>query len=175
MLSSVYFHRVDDSTVRSEYSNRYVVTDVFLAESKLSRPLLPSLATLMNPNTSSLRILKVIFRTVWIVLLSFLSRSLRSVKRISVANTNILYHHGRALATCESGPPMRVLLPYLQTVGWFDGLHAEGEPEKDRKSIPNPGFTGGGLLGAFREWTTAHVSTKIISKPSGATNDANLG
>ena len=72
-----------------------------------------------------------ILRTVLLVILSHLPGSKQKIKKISVANTNVVFHDGRALATCESGPPMRIQLPGLETVGWYDGAKAEGEPKRE--------------------------------------------
>lgn len=159
MLSGVFFRRTTDG-VRPEYVNRFVVTDVFrtTVENPLLRaPVLPSIATLIDPAASLVRIVCVMLRTVGIVIWSWFSRPIR---RIGVANTSIVHHDGRMLATCESGPPMRVLLPQLHTVGWFDGWKAEGESIKSAND--KPGFGGSGLLGSLREWTTGHVCISYL-------------
>lgn len=61
------------------------------------------------------------------------------------------------MALCESGPPMRIQLPGLETVGWYNGSSAEGEP-KDTSSTEKERVLGenGGLIQFMREWTTAH-------------------
>ncbi|PYH86883.1 hypothetical protein BO82DRAFT_428232 [Aspergillus uvarum CBS 121591] len=69
------------------------------------------------------------------------------------ANTSFVHHDGRVLATNETGPPMRVILPSLKTVGWFTGSRAEGEPTDEK---PHPYFGGPGVEGFFKEMTTAH-------------------
>ncbi|MCJ1313538.1 hypothetical protein MMC25_007217 [Agyrium rufum] len=157
MLSGVSFRRTGDkdTEVQPEFVNQYVLTDVLISQ-KTSRflrtPVLPSIATLVNPLSSLVTIILRIFRTLLLVLLSHLPGSQQAIKRISVANTAILYHDGRALATCESGPPMRVALPSLDTIGWFNGKWAEGEMHTEAGS----GFGGDGLLSFMKEWTTAH-------------------
>jgi carotenoid cleavage dioxygenase-like enzyme len=93
---------------------------------------------------------------VLIVLISHLFASPLKIKRISVANTAIYFHDRRALATCESGPPMRIQLPELETVGWYDGNKAEGEPPPTGYDIVKTGFGGKGLFSFMKEWTTAH-------------------
>jgi carotenoid cleavage dioxygenase-like enzyme len=108
--------------------------------------------TLVNPLTSLYVIILNIFRTISLVILSRLPGSTYSIKKISVANTGILFHDGRALATCEAGPPMRMSLPGLETVGWYNGKKAEGEADGEE----GPGFGGEGLIGFMKEWTTAH-------------------
>ena len=159
MLSGVLFKRKGEKGTRiePEFVNEYILTDVFIA-SKVTKPLrtpiLPSIATLVNPLSSILAICISIFRAVLIALLSHLPGSLQAIKKISVANTNILWHDGRALATCESGPPMRIELPSLRTVGWFNGRKAEGEVVLDEDS--QPGYGGTGPLAFMREWTTGH-------------------
>ena len=154
MLSGVAFRRTEHG-VQPEFVNQYTLTDVYLSSvssSWLRRPILPSIATLVNPLTSLFTIIICLFRSVFLVLLSRLPGSLQAIKRISVANTGMLFHDGRALATCESGPPMRILLPGLETVGWFDGVNTEGE----KKIEETPGFGGDGLFSFMKEWTTAH-------------------
>ncbi len=162
MLTGVSFRRVHDDAsrpdqVQPEFVNQYVLTDLFLAAittPTLRRPILPSIATLINPLCSLYMVLCQIFRALIHVLLSRLWGAQQTIQRISVANTAIVYHDGRALATCESGPPMRVTLPQLETVGWYDGGNVEGEP---KPAIKRPGFVVNGLLGSMKEYTTAHV------------------
>lgn len=81
----------------------------------------------------------------------------RPIKRVSSANTSIFHHDGRVMATNEIGPPMRVFLPLLKTVGWFTGNMAEGEPigiDACKETFGSPGMEG-----ALKEMTTAHVSS----------------
>ena len=155
MLTGVSF-RIDSShRIVPEFVNQYVLTDLFIAtkaSSSLRTPILPSIATLVNPLSSILFICLRVLRTICLVILSQLPGSLQSIKKISVANTALLYHDGRALATCESGPPMRIALPSLETVGWFNGQRSENEDVVDG----GPGFGGSGPTSFFKEWTTAH-------------------
>ncbi|KAK3934675.1 retinal pigment epithelial membrane protein [Diplogelasinospora grovesii] len=162
MLGGVLFRRVvgDKGTkIQPEFVNQYLLTDVY-AYAKTTRllrkPFLPSIATLVDPCTSALSILLEVLRAVVLVILSRMPGSPRVVKKISVANTGIVYHDGRALATCESGPPLRVTLPSLQTIGWFDGRRAENEQQCQDVSMGKPGFGGGGMASFMKEWTTAH-------------------
>jgi carotenoid cleavage dioxygenase-like enzyme len=165
MLTGVWFERssTDPARVTPNFVNQYILTDVYLAaleSTTLRTPILPSIATLVNPLSRLITILWRILRTVVIVILSQCFRAQTSIKRISVANTSILFHDGRALATCESGPPMRVTLPRLETVGWFNGNNAEGEPpvdepESDEKAQPTT-LGGTGPLSWMKEWTTGH-------------------
>jgi carotenoid cleavage dioxygenase-like enzyme len=154
MLSGVAFRRTEHG-VQPEFVNQFVLTDIYLSSissSFLRSPIPPSVATLANQLSTFYIILLRIFRTILLVALSHLPGSSQSIKKISVANTGILYHDGRALATCESGPPMRVALPGLETVGWYNGKKAEGEKNGEE----GPGFGGHGLLSFMKEWTTAH-------------------
>ncbi|KAH7317537.1 carotenoid oxygenase [Rhexocercosporidium sp. MPI-PUGE-AT-0058] len=165
MLSGVAFQRNSDGSISPAFVNQYILTDAYLSTlttPSLRLPILPSIATLVNPASTLLRIILRIFRTLFLVLLSHLPGSQQAIKKISVANTGILYHDGRALATCESGPPIRVSLPGLETVGWFDGGKAEGEPAEEE--VHGDTFGGGGLLGFMKEWTTAHPRVDPITK-----------
>jgi carotenoid cleavage dioxygenase-like enzyme len=164
MLSGVYFRPIKNKDcvhVQPEYSNQYILTDVFQAASEakqnLRLPLLPSVTTLTDPMSSLVTILKAILRTMFYVLRSFLRQTSTPIRRISVANTSIVHHDGRVLVTCESGPPMRVFLPELKTVGWFNAWLAEGESVSQKSATTERRFGGNGLLGFFKEWTTGHV------------------
>lgn len=156
MLSGVFFRRKSDGSIEPNFVNAYVLTDVYLAAittPSLRTPVMTSISTLLNPTASFVRIVLRIMRTMLLVLLSHLPLSEQVIRKISVANTNIVYHDGRALATCESGPPMRIALPGLETVGWFNGLLAEGEPPTSEvgETLGRTGF-----LSWMKEWTTAH-------------------
>ena len=164
MLSGVAFRRKDDGSIEPAFVNQYILTDVFLSAittPSLRIPVIPSISTLVNPLSSLLFVILRIFRTIFLYLLSNLPGSEYAIKKVSVANTGILYHDGRALATCESGPPMRVSLPGLETVGWFDGRRAEGEPEAE--TISGKAFGGPGVIGFMKEWTTAHPRVDPIT------------
>ncbi|KHJ33569.1 putative retinal pigment epithelial membrane protein [Erysiphe necator] len=166
MLSGVVFHRAEDGSVVPEFVSRYILTDSYLMSvtlPSLRHPIIPSMATLVNPASTLLHILGSVFRTLLFVLFSHLSGSLQPMKRISVANTNILYHDGRALATCESGPPLRVLLPRLETVGWFDGYKVEGEPATETK-VGEPFGVSVGNFNILTERITAHPREDPITK-----------
>lgn len=166
MLTGVWFDREPANPQRAvpHFVNQYILTDVYLSSvenDSLRTPILPSIATLVNPLSRLLVIIWRIVRTVLIVLMSHLPGSRTAIKRISVANTSILYHDGRALATCESGPPIRITLPGLETVGWFNGNNAEGEPRPEEEQSASLGskaatLGGTGPLSWMREWTTGH-------------------
>ncbi|KAI1492748.1 retinal pigment epithelial membrane protein [Biscogniauxia mediterranea] len=155
MLSGVLFRRTEEknSNIIPEFVNQYILTDVFLnakGNRNLRRPVLPSITTLVG--ASLLTIILVVSRTIFLIILSRLPGSSRAVKKISVANTGVVYHDGRALATCESGPPMRIQLPSLETIGWYNGRKAENEGSNDIR----PGFGGNSAVGFMKEWTTGH-------------------
>ena len=163
MLSGVLFRRSSSNSIVPEFVNQFILTDVYLTARTsrfLQRPLLPSIATLINPLHSTFVIILTILRTLILVFLSWLPGSYHRFKRIAAANTGVLYHDGRALATCESGPPLRVLLPGLETVGWFNGRRAENEPAPDAR----PGYGDEGPLNFFTEWTTGHPRVDPLTK-----------
>ena len=158
MLSGVVFKKSGDNKdkIQTEFVNQYILTDIYLSTlgmPSLKAPILPSVATLLNPASTLLLIILRILRTVFIAVLSRLPGSTHIIQRISVANTALVYHDGRALATCESGPPMRVALPSLETIGWFNGREAEGEQQEYNDQ---PVLGGGGFLHFMKEWTTGH-------------------
>ena len=166
MLSGVLFRKASsEGQIIPEFVNQYILTDLYLSRKTTSvmSPIMPSITTLVNPLSSLLKIMFATFRTMFLVWLSNLPGSQQSLKRTSVANTAILYHDGRALATCESGPPMRIQLPSLDTVGWYDGLQAEGEPEKNFSEERGEPFGGAGLFKSMKEWTTGHPKVDPIS------------
>lgn len=166
MLAGVSFKRMEDDTIQPEFVNQYILTDAYLSTittPSLRSPILPSIATLVNPASSLIRIMLRVFRTIILVIFSNLPGSQHTFKKLSVANTGFLFHDGRALATCESGPPMRMTLPALDTVGWFDGQKAEGEPFTEKNS-PADQFGGEGMLSFMKEWTTAHPRVDPITK-----------
>ncbi|KAK5717180.1 hypothetical protein LTR15_009069 [Elasticomyces elasticus] len=183
MLAGVLFRRNEETgAVIPEFVNQFVLTDLYLStlsSPRLKVPILPSIATLVHPLYSILYVTLRIFRTIILVILSFLPGSKQAIKKISVANTNIVFHDGRALATCESGPPMRVQLPGLETVGWYNGAWAENEVAKQKEKEAGEaevvallkaeyGSTLGeesmSLIGWMREWTTAHPKIDPVTK-----------
>ncbi|KAJ9641397.1 hypothetical protein H2199_005367 [Coniosporium tulheliwenetii] len=171
MLSGVAFRRSGrDESIRPEFVNQYIHTDLYLstlATPSLKRAILPSIATLVNPLSRLVTIILRIFRAVFLVILSHLPGSEQAIKRISVANTAIYYHDGRALATCESGPPMRIQLPGLETVGWYDGNVAEGE-SKGRRSHPKVDPVTGELVLFHNTFVAPYCHYSLIpdtSKP----------
>ncbi|KAK5114197.1 hypothetical protein LTR85_010262 [Meristemomyces frigidus] len=174
MLAGVSFRRDEGSgKIEPEFVNQYVLTDLYLStlsSPRLRVPILPSIATLVNPLASFVFVTVRILRTILLVILSFLPGSKQKIKKISVVNTHIVYHDGRALATCESGPPMRIQLPGLETVGWYNGAWSEGE-ECERKQLEQGKQqetekvlgADGGLISFMREWTTAHPKVDPVT------------
>lgn len=157
MLSGVAFGRTDSpGKIQPKFVNQYILTDLFLSSitsPSLQTPILPSIATLVNPLCALITVTLRILRTLVLVALSHLPGSQQAIKKISVANTAVIFHDGRALATCESGVPMRISLPGLETVGWFDGVKSEGEIETGTGTR----FGNDDVFGWMKEWTTAHV------------------
>ncbi|KAI1089417.1 carotenoid oxygenase [Rostrohypoxylon terebratum] len=164
MLAGVLFRRDDKGEcIEPEFVNQYVLTDVYLNakdNDNLRRPLLPSIATLVGASLANMIV--AVLRTLVLVFLSNCPGSRKAVKRISVANTGVLYHDGRALATCESGPPIRFQLPGLETVGWYNGRSAENENGRGLNN--KAGFGGSGRLRFMKEWTTGHPRVDPITK-----------
>ncbi|KAI0536097.1 retinal pigment epithelial membrane protein [Xylaria digitata] len=160
MLSGVLFDR-NAHGIEPHFVNQYVLTDVYLNAKdncNLRRPLLPSISTLIGG--SLFTVVLAVVRAIILIALSRLPGSRRVVKKISVANTGMVYHDGRALATCESGPPMRFQLPSLETVGWYNGRKAENEPYIDERV----GFGGKGPVAFMKEWTTGHPRVDPVTK-----------
>jgi len=164
MLAGVLFRTTEQpGKIEPCFVNRYILTDVYLATKSMPHvrsPILPSMATLVNPLTSTLSTLYQLCRFVILILWSHLNGHGPPVRKISVANTAIVYHDKRTLATCQTGPPMRVQLPNLETVEWYDGSSTDHEDH-------TPGFVEfllgrNGLLGFLRDWTTAHVSNNTL-------------
>ncbi|GAA5888547.1 hypothetical protein JCM6882_008992 [Rhodosporidiobolus microsporus] len=153
MLTGVFFDLLPSPSPSSPpqisptFVNRYVLTDVFLASKALgvSAPILPSISTLLGSFRTIHLILLSVIRAVFLAFCSFFTST--PLRHLSVANTSILWHDGRALATCESGPLAQVVLPSLETVGWWSLEGDKGEPGLRER---------GGLLGWMKEWTTAH-------------------
>ncbi|BGP41467.1 hypothetical protein JCM10449v2_005454 [Rhodotorula kratochvilovae] len=149
MLTGVYFKevptRASERQLVPTFVNRYVLTDVFLTSQALAvkHPILPSIATLVGSIWTLPLILLSIFRAIFLAFLSFFTHS--PLRHLSVANTSILWHDGRALAACESGPLTWVTLPALDTVGYWSLEGDNGE-----KGLRE------GMLGWMKEWTTAH-------------------
>lgn len=166
MLTGVFFERESGRAgIRPRFTNKFVLTDVYCA-TRMNRalyPVIPSMATLINPSPSRFKIILEVLRTCVIVLASLLKLIARPIKRVGAANTSIVHHDGRVLATNEIGPPMRVLLPSLRTVGWFTGSSAEGEKEMINENLCEPYFGGKGIEGFYKEMTTAHVSWTFAS------------
>jgi carotenoid cleavage dioxygenase-like enzyme len=159
MLSGVYFPRTADGELLPHFVNAYVLSDVHVharSTPALKKPFIPSIALFSDPLATSASVIMGVMRGVMLVLASNLPGAKQILRKLSVANTSILYHDGRALVTCESGPPMRVQLPSLETVGWFDGARAEGEPEFSTESELEAFGEDDPVLGWMKAWTTAH-------------------
>ncbi|KAF7715185.1 Uncharacterized protein PECH_006072 [Penicillium ucsense] len=158
MLSGIWF-RTTNQTKKVDpcFVNRYILTDLYLGAKSmpyLRAPILPSIATLAHPLRSTISTFFKLCRFLALIAWSFISPDAHPVRKVSVANTAILYHDKRALATCQTGPPMRVQLPGLDTIGWFNGHSAVNE--KKSYAVEQDAFGCNGPLGFLRDWTTAH-------------------
>jgi carotenoid cleavage dioxygenase-like enzyme len=154
--------RANDGEIQPQFVNQYLLTDLYCYEKSspfLRRPVMPSITTLIDPCKSTVEVVFAVLRALFIIVLSHIPGR-PTIKRTSVANTSVVYHDGRALATCESGPPLRFALPGLQTIGWFDGVSAENELRVTTSS----GFGGSGLFSNMNEWTTGHPRVDFDTK-----------
>jgi carotenoid cleavage dioxygenase-like enzyme len=165
MLTGVLFKRGESTVVdekreevQPHFINRYILTDVLLSTSSLlKRPLLPSITTFASPLGffSFVLLLLDLGRAVILALLSWLPfQKTPGLKRISVANTSIWWHDGQAFAGCDSGPPIRVLLPGLETADWWTGQDDDGKGSW-AKSV--------GPIKMINEFTTAHTRVDPIT------------
>ncbi|ORY05473.1 carotenoid oxygenase [Clohesyomyces aquaticus] len=161
MLAGVFFQPSSSNPNEAipNFVNQYILTDVCMSafeHPSLRTPILPSIATLVNPLSSLIVTIFCIFRSLFLTLISHMPGSQQAIKRISVANTGILFHDRRALATCESGPPIRIQLPGLETMGWYDGNQAEGELDEVTAEKKEEVLGGTGIVSWMKEWTTGH-------------------
>ncbi len=166
MLAGVLFRRTPDGSIQPCFLNRFILTDLLLSTPEHSRlPYLPSIATLVNPHVGLLWLMLEILRTFVLTVLTWLPglglRSDQKLRRISVANTSVFWHDGKAMAGCESGPPMRIMLPGLETAGWYTGEDEEpstvDKAAEKKRGKASEGFGGGPpIVSMLREFTTAH-------------------
>lgn len=127
------------------YTNRHLATPLLDLTLLLLRSPIPSIALLISPLSSLHRIISAIIQAFTIAIRARLGV-------LSVANTSVIWWatglgieaeeekgiddslgfsgemgDGRLLATCESGPPLEVRVPGLETVRWdrLDDGHGE--------------------------------------------------
>lgn len=161
MLHGVFFppRTAENPSPAPRYTNRHIATPVLSLSLMLFRAPLPSISLLISPLSSLHRILVAIMTT-------FLLALEAGVGTLSVANTNVIwwgkglgseaeqdYEHGmdkqdkrsvdewqtgRLLATCESGPPMEVRVPALETMGWDRLEDDKGETLTVRRAWWDP-------------------------------------
>ncbi|OCF35459.1 hypothetical protein I316_03011 [Kwoniella heveanensis BCC8398] len=147
MLHGVYFPA--EKGAEPLYTNRHLATPLMTMTLLLLRSPIPSIALLISPLSSLHRIVMAIVQSFFIAV-----RARMGV--LSVANTSDAVRSQRLLATCESGPPLEVRVPDLQTVDW-DRLEEESTGE-------NLGQRRGqwewwkriGLSRVQEDWMTAH-------------------
>lgn len=112
------------------------------------KTLIPTIASLIAPiSTYPVKLLVTLLRTLSICYLSSLSR-------LSVANTAILFHNRKLLATCESGPMMKIRAPGLETEGWELFIDDQGEGLGVGKQVVGKRLGKSGQM--LEEWTTGH-------------------
>ena len=175
MLHGVLFPNSPDTPPL--YTNRHLATPLLTLTLLLLRSPIPSIALLISPLSSLHRIVTAIVLAVFIAIrarlgvLSVANTSViwwgqglgqeaaeenakitdeRDESLSSSAHTSItdLDIDNRLLATCESGPPLEVRLPDLETVGW-DRLvdPALGETLLHRR----------GMRTRWRQWTLSRI------------------
>jgi len=139
------------STRRAIYTNRHLATPLLDLTLLLLRSPIPSIALLISPLSSLHRIVSAIIQAFTIAIRARLGV-------LSVANTSVIWWatglgteaeeekgiddslgenegdvDGRLLATCESGPPLEVRLPGLETVRWDRLEDVDGESLGNRR------------------------------------------
>jgi len=157
MLSGVLF-RAQEGTAEIVpcFVNQFILTDIFLATKSspnLRSAIIPSISHFLDSH-APLSTFYELCRFIFLLILSNILGT-KPIRSISVANTAILFHDKRVLATCQTGPPMRIHLPTLETVGWYDGYAVENESGESGNGKRVFGHTG--LLKYLKNWTTAHV------------------
>ena len=152
MLHGVFFQRTDDGIV-PHFVNRFVRTDAFLAGQQRGATILPSISSLISPLTSKSKLMATLVRATTIAWLA-------KVSRLTVANTTIVFHDRRLLATCESGPPVHVRVPALDTVAYHvfpDGVTGEGGLGRGERVIGKGQIGVANVAGKMlEEWTSGH-------------------
>jgi hypothetical protein len=139
------------STRQAIYTNRHLATPLLDLTLLLLRSPIPSIALLISPLSSLHRIISAILQAFTIAIRARLGV-------LSVANTSVIWWatglgteaeeeksidddlgmndegvDGRLLATCESGPPLEVRVPGLETVRWDRLEDVEGESLGNRR------------------------------------------
>ena len=125
------------------YTNRQLATSLLTMTLILLRSPIPSIALLISPLSSIHRIAAAILQAIFLAVRARLGV-------LSVANTSVIWwgsglgHDSsdvpdhRLLATCESGPPLEVRLPDLETVGWdrLEDIQSQESLSRSRQSTP---------------------------------------
>lgn len=160
MLHGVLFPDTPDSP--PTYTNRHLATPLLTLTLLLLRSPIPSIALLISPLSSLHRIFTAIIQAFFIAI-----RAQMGV--LSVANTSVVWWgtglgsessesskslDHRLLATCESGPPLEVRVPELETVDW-DRLDDGTESLANRRGAW-PWWKRWTLSRVQEDWMTAH-------------------
>jgi hypothetical protein len=170
------------STHRAIYTNRHLATPLLDLTLLLLRSPIPSIALLISPLSSLHRIISAIIQAFTIAIRARLGV-------LSVANTSVIWWatglgteaeeekgiddslgesedlvDGRLLATCESGPPLEVRVPGLETVRWDRLDDVSGESLGNRRGkwewFKRWGLSRVQEVGFFR-----HYSYILVSVP----------
>ncbi|CED83499.1 Beta, beta-carotene 15,15'-dioxygenase and related enzymes [Phaffia rhodozyma] len=163
MLAGVHFDRDPIQTGKAipKFVNRWMLTDIHQANRSLpiAKPLLPSISRLLLPRAhvpNFMENVRTFLTTILALIRSIFMCIVLRVAKLSAANTNVIFHDGRAIALCESGSGWEVRLPGLESVGWwcFEGL-----VEDRGKTTSGLGGRSGWIGKKFHEWVTAHPRT----------------
>lgn len=151
------------------YTNRHLATPLLTLTLLLLRSPIPSIALLISPLSSLHRIVAAILQAFFIAV-----RARMGV--LSVANTSVLWWgkglgseaeqersegkdfgspDHRLLATCESGPPLEVRVPELETIGWDRLSDNQGESLGNRRGKWE-WWKRWSLPRVQEDWMTAH-------------------
>lgn len=156
MLHGVYFSEHDPQHPR--YTNRHLATPLLDLTLLLLRSPIPSIALLISPLSSLPKIISAIIQAFMIALrarmgvLSVANTSViwwgrglgsegeeeRELEEDDMLEVEGMQRSnaqgdGRLLATCESGPPLEVRVPGLETVGWDRLDDGQGETLDKRR------------------------------------------
>ena len=186
------------STRRAIYTNRHLATPLLDLTLLLLRSPIPSIALLISPLSSLHRIISAILQAFTIAIRARLGV-------LSVANTSVIWWatglgteaeeekgiddslgenegdvDGRLLATCESGPPLEVRVPGLETVRWDRLDDVSGESLGNRRGkwewFKRWGLSRVQEVSLFHHYSDAHVSaTTPLAKNDGTnTREGNV-
>ncbi|KAJ9118149.1 hypothetical protein QFC22_004052 [Naganishia vaughanmartiniae] len=191
MLHGVFFPEDGDDTAPL-YTNRHLATPILSLSLLLARSPLPSISLLISPLSSLHRIITAILHTFMLALearVGTLSVANTNVlwwgsglgteangedpkgrttleankdRQTTSDSATGEEQDGRLLALCESGPPLEVRIPELETVGW-DRLEDKKTGRDLRDVRKGWGWRRWGLGRIQEDWITAHPRIDPIS------------